>query len=195
MMWRFFAVGLFCATLSGQLSGQADAQFNPKAGFAIYKYQDEQDPQGGMSHPGFQVGFDAYLRKDRLTFIPGFHYARHGIRPEGFSLGDLFNSRDYLHYVRMPLSAGYLLKVGSIGEVTPLVGLDLNFFLSVDDNDAQISNSDLKSFQAGAHLGTQVRLTDYITLDVRYETSLTPSFKNRSKSKTSGFLFALGFVI
>ncbi len=178
----------------GDASGQAHTQFQPKAGFSIYQYQDEVDLQDGMSHPGFHIGFDVPIRESNWIITPGFYYHRIGIRPGRLSLRMLFSNRRNLHYAQMPFSFGRLFKAGELVELVPYLGADMLFFLSVDENDLNIANPDLRSFQAGARLGGQVRLAEHFTFDATCQFAFMPSFNNREKSSLSGYSFAFGYL-
>ena len=193
-MWRLLVLVLSGLLLYGLADGQPLTRFNPKAGFSVFKYQDELDLRDRMSHPAFNVGFDVSIREGNWIFTPGFYYQRIGIHPERLSLGKLFSNRRNLHYAHMPVSAGRIFKLGKIIEVMPFVGADLQFFLSIDKNSSNITNPDLKSFQAGGHLGGQVRLADHFTVDLAYVFSLMPSFKSREKSIFRGYTFTFGYL-
>lgn len=180
--------------LCGIAFGQPLTRLHPKAGFSIFKYQDELDLLDGMSHPGFHIGFDISVREKNWVITPGFYYHRIGILPERLSLDMLFSNRRNLHYAQMPVSFGRLFKAGKLVELVPYLGADLLFFLSIDENSSNIMNPDLRSFQAGGRLGSQIRLAEHFTFDATYQFAFVPSFKNRDDSRMKGYSFAIGYL-
>lgn len=193
-MWRFFVLFLAGIFLCGVAAGQPLTRFNPKAGFSVFKYQDELDIMDGFSHPAFHAGFDVTIRERDWVFAPGFYYQRIGLHPERLGLGKLFSNRRNLHYAQMPFSFGRIFRIGGLAEVMPYAGADLLFFLSVDKNASNLTNPDLKAFQAGGHLGGQVRMADRFTFDMAYKFSFMPSFKTREKSILQGYAITIGYL-
>lgn len=172
--------------------GQGLTQMNPKVGFDSWSLKDEMELAGQSSHSGQFIGFDLYVQRNRLVFVPGFHYHRLSIlnQEEGFNFR--ITGRNGSHYFTIPVMFGVQVLDLPMIDAYLMGGGETTFFYSLDSNDIQLDDDKLHGVFAGLSGAAQVELFSIFTLDVKYHYAFHPILKERPESKLRGWTFAAG---
>lgn len=172
--------------------GQGLTKMNPKVGFDSWSLKDEMELAGQSSHSGQFIGFDLYVQRNRLVFVPGFHYHRLSIlnQEEGFNFR--ITGRNGSHYFTIPVMFGVQVLDLPMIDAYLMGGGETTFFYSLDSNDIQLDDDKLHGVFAGLSGAAQVELFSIFTLDVKYHYAFHPILKERPESKLRGWTFAAG---
>jgi len=176
----------------GVLAAQNQTQINPKLGFDTWSIEDEIELSGQSSHSGQFIGFDVYVQRNRLIFVPGFHYHRLSIvnQEDGFTFQ--FQKRNGAHYFSIPLTFGLQVIDLPVIDAYVMAGGESTFFYSLDANDINLDDDQLHGVFASLTGVAQVELFSIMTLDIKYHYALHPIIKERPDSKLRGWTLAAG---
>lgn len=165
-----FLFFLSCFTLS--LSSSAQTVINPKIGLNYSRLADDPSIGSAKTRSGFNIGADLRFG-DRFQFMPGIHYATHGMAFEGTQDPDS-EDKISMHLIKIPLTGNINVINGDLLKLRVYGGFVANFLLKVDNNN-YINKEDLKPFTGGIRFGTGLDLGG-LTLDLNYEVGVTDVF-------------------
>lgn len=173
-------------------AGDAQTGFNIKFGAETWSLKDEKAQSGESSHPGQMIGFDVFVGEDRFYFVPGFHYHRISVLNEEDPFSLDFSDPHHMHYITIPLMAGYKVIDSSFVNLSILAGGEINFFYSLDENDVGLDDNDFYGLSGALSAGLHAEFFSILTTEIRYHYGLFPILKTRDDSKLSGWTIAIG---
>jgi len=169
---RYLTCAFILICLVSCLSLTAQTIINPKIGLNYSRLADEPSLGSAKTRSGFNIGADLRFG-DRFQFMPGVHYATHGMAFEGTQDP---NSEDKIsmHLIKVPLTGNINVINGDLFKLRVYGGFVANFLLKVDNNN-YIEKENLKPFTGGIRFGTGIDLGG-LTLDLNYEVGVTDVF-------------------
>lgn len=173
-------------------SVEAQAEFNVKAGLETWSLKDENDQFGRSSHSGQMIGFDVFIQRKKLLFVPGFHYHRISVLNEDETFNFSFSKSHHFHYFTIPLTFGYKVLDQSAIDISLLAGGEVHFYYDIDDNNVGLDNDMLYGVFTALTGIFHVEFLSILTTEAKYHYALQPIINFRDDSKLRGWTFALG---
>ena len=186
-------IGILAITCLCSWSGlDAQTAFNIRLGAETWSLKDEKAQTGSSSHPGQMIGFDVFVGDTRFFFVPGFHYHRISVLNEDDRFSFDFSEAHHMHYFTIPMMCGYTLIDSSSVNLSVLAGAEVNFFYSLDDNDAGLDDDLFYGVTTALTSALHAEFFSVLTAEVSYHFALQPILKTRDDSLLRGWTLALG---
>lgn len=183
---------VFCLIAWCWAGAEAQTEFNAKIGISAWSLRDEKELVDVSRHPGQFVGFDVLIEKNRKVFSPGFHYHRISVMNEDHTFSLDLSPSHHMHFFTIPLTGGYKVLDAAAMNISLLAGGEINFFYSLDDNDAGLDDDMFYGISTGLTGIVHAEFLTFVTLELRYHYALQPIIKIRDKSKLRGLTVGLG---
>ena len=194
-VWFKHSITLFLFFIGFVPTSGAQAAFNVKAGVETWSFKDEKESFGQSRHPGQMIGFDVFVEKNKLMFIPGFHYHRISILNEEKVFSIDFSDAHHIHYFNIPITFGYkVLDVTGL-EMVLAAGAEPQFYYDLDENDVGLDDDKIFGVSTSLTGLLHLKLFSFLTTEFRYHYGLQPLIKNRDESKVRGLTLAVGVKI
>lgn len=150
----------------------AQRAINPKIGFNYSRLADEPTVGKTKTKGGFNIGAD-FRFGDRFQFVPGIHYATHGLAFSGSQSPDIDNKIS-VHYLKVPIVGNFNIFNSDLFKLRVYGGFVTNFVLKVDAS-SFINKDNLSPINGGIRLGTGIDL-GALTFDLNYEIGMLKYF-------------------
>ena len=143
-----------------------------------------------VHHKGFHAGVDARIGPYGFYLSPGLHYYQIDIQPD--NRWQFFSSGPKYHLIKGPINIAYKMFITRQVKFRIKGGLDLNYVLLIDENDAGINFDTVNDAFFGVNLGAGFDISRF-TIDFNYESGLTNYIKDQDDSKLNFFSASIGF--